>query len=44
MNIIKGYQDMRWKMSMTQLNNIIENKEKIKISTTTLKKILNGEY
>ena len=43
-NIIKGYQDMRWKMSMTQLNNIIEKKEKIKISTTTLKKILNGEY
>ena len=43
-NIIKGYQNMRWEMSMTQLNNIIEKKEKIKISTTTLKKILNDEY
>ena len=43
-DIIMGYQDIRWTMPMTQLNNIIEKKEKIKISTTTLKKILNGEY
>jgi DNA mismatch repair protein MutS len=42
--IIRGYQDMRGKISMIQINNMIEKKEKIKISAATLKKILNGDY
>ena len=41
---IMEYQDYRGKMSMTQINNMIEKKEKIKLSAATLKKILNGEY
>ena len=35
---------MRCNMSLNQLNTVIEQKESIKISNSTLKKILNDEY
>ena len=43
-SIIKSYQDTRNKISLENLKNLIEKKENIKISKTTLKKILDGVY